>query len=752
MPKVAQVIVDIAHSQVDRVFDYALGALCPVPGSRVKVPFGRTQTEGYVVALASETQVPQDKLRPITAILDDAPVIAPALIDLAFWMQRHYHCLLAEALRLMLPPGLRGERIKPKQALFAALAVGEQAALELAQGLARRAPRQAQALLALIERGQVLPAAALEKEIPGAREALRALQKKGAVVLRQLEVGRGAYQDLKMEAAQVQPQLSAGQAGCADAIMRGVEGHSGVYLLHGVTGSGKTEVYFACLSRVLQEGRTAILLVPEISLTPQMVARFRARFGAQAAVLHSRLSLGERFDEWWRIRTGQARVAIGARSAIFAPVEQLGLVIIDEEHESSYRAENAPRYDAVEVAARRAQKEGATLVLGSATPSLERYAAARDGRISLLELPERIGGRALPAVQVADMREELARGNRSLFSRALAVRLKGCMARGEQAILFVNRRGHSSFVSCRSCGYVMECPNCAVSMSYHTHPERMVCHYCGHTASVPQLCPECGSRYIKYFGAGTQQVEKALREMLPQARVLRMDLDTTKTKGAHVEILEAFERGEADILIGTQMVTKGLDYPNVTLVGVLAADITLNIPDYRSPERTFQLITQVAGRAGRADLSGQVVIQTYSPEHYAIALAARQDYKAFFEREMRARKACQYPPFAVFARALCSAGQQDEAMRAAKGLQKFIARYMQQHFPQWEGCCLASHVQMAPLSKIKNEYRAQLLLRIAKNDKMKYALEYLQVAFEQWQAQEKWKGHAFFEINPVNMA
>ena len=442
-----------------------------------------------------------------------------------------------------------------------------------------------------------------------------------------------------------------------------------------------------------------------------MVLWFRSRFGEDAAVLHSRLSPGERYDEWRRIRRGDVRVVIGARSAIFAPLERVGLIIVDEEHEQSYIADNAPRYDARDLARIRCEREGGVLLLASATPSMRSFALAGRGDLTLLEMPRRVNDRPLPEVHVVDMREELRQGNRSVFSGALVSSLRACLDAGKQAILFVNRRGYATFVSCRSCGYVVTCDQCDVSMTYHSADDALRCHYCGREAPVPTVCPECGSPYIKYFGVGTQRVEEEVRRLFPDVPTLRMDIDTTRTKDAHERMLSAFRRGEARVMIGTQMIAKGLDFPNVTMVGIVAADAMLRLPDYRSAERTFQLLTQVAGRAGRADSPGEVILQTYDPAHYAVEAASRQDYRAFFEEEMRRRKAAYYPPYTLLARILCEAQDEAAAQSAAQSamrqMEAFFARrqYLQKYV-------LALRVMACPVRRIKGKSRWQVTLKI----------------------------------------
>lgn len=526
----------------------------------------------------------------------------------------------------------------------------EAAAREALESFPARAGKQRELLAFMLERGEAMPLQALIAEAGGSPASVRALADKGLLGLHEVEQERDPYAGRNFRRTEPLP-LMPGQQDVYERIADTVsQGEPQVLLLHGVTGSGKTEVYLQSIRHCLELGKQAIVLVPEISLTPQMVERFKGRFGDAVAVLHSRLSNGERYDEWRKIRSRRVQVAIGARSAIFAPFERIGLIIIDEEHESSYKQEESPKYHARDVAVRRARQHGAAVVLGSATPSLESFAAASrppaPGKASaLLPMPERVGSRPLPPVQVIDMRGELQDGNRSMFSRKLHAALAERLERGEQSVLLLNRRGYSTFVMCRSCGYTAACPHCDISLTYHQKSRALRCHYCGHAELAPKECPSCGSEHIRYFGTGTQRVEEELAKLFPGIRVIRMDVDTTSEKHAHEKLLKQFGERKADVLLGTQMVAKGLDFPFVTLVGVIAADTSLNLPDFRSAERTFQLLTQVAGRAGRHHLPGEVIIQTYSPEHYAVATARQHDFAAFVREELKHRSVMGYPPY-----------------------------------------------------------------------------------------------------------
>ncbi|PZD93247.1 primosomal protein N' [Paenibacillus sambharensis] len=542
-----------------------------------------------------------------------------------------------------------------------------------------RAAKQREALAYMLEQEEPVP---LQQLLAGAglsASSVRALADKGLLRIEETQQDRDPYAGRAFVRTEPLPltELQSAAFGQIAAAVRSEQ--QGTMLLQGVTGSGKTEVYLQAIEQCIMQGRQAIVLVPEIALTPQMVERFKGRFGDLVAVLHSRLSTGERYDEWRKIREKRVKVAIGARSAIFAPFERIGLIIIDEEHETSYKQEESPKYHARDVAVRRAEQHGAVVVLGSATPSLESYAAAvlapgsrhssgGEGvhaayggqrpdystqavetgmlqRAVLLPLPERVGGRPMPGVEIVDMRAELQGGNRSMFSRKLHQGLADRLERGEQSVLLLNRRGYSTFVMCRSCGYTAGCPHCEISLTFHQKSRALRCHYCGHTERSPETCPSCGSEHIRFFGTGTQRVEEELAKLFPGIRVIRMDVDTTTEKGSHEKLLSRFGKRQADVLLGTQMVAKGLDFPYVTLVGVIAADTSLHLPDFRAAEKTFQLLTQVAGRAGRHELPGEVIIQTYTPEHYSVLTSQRHDYESFVREELKQRRILSYPPY-----------------------------------------------------------------------------------------------------------
>jgi len=605
-----------------------------------------------------------------------------------------------------------------------------------------RAPKQRAVLqyLAAQPAGVSMTPDSLAEAVGASSAVVMALVKKGLIEMKEVTVRRDPLSGREYGLVEA-PRLTRQQSEVWNEIRRGLDGTAGVYLLHGVTGSGKTEIYLRALGRILDRGQGAIVLVPEISLTPQTIGRFASRYPGHVAVQHSRLSAGERYDEWTRVRRGVADVVIGPRSALFAPIPDLGLIVLDEEHESSYKQERTPRYHAREVAVKLRELTGATVILGSATPSLESYHSAQRGEYRLVKLPARIMGHRkqirkirsefsigrersrvkggetgyedacyleLPSVQVVDLRQELRTGNRSIFSRALQDGIRAALDAGEQIILFLNRRGSATFVLCRDCGYVVRCPRCEVPLTYHGVREQLMCHHCNRRVSVPSMCPECGSRRIKFFGVGTQRVETSVKEMFPEARVVRWDRDTTGRKHGHEEMFDAFVHQEADILVGTQMIAKGLDLPLVTLVGVISADTTLNLPDFRAGERTFQLLAQVAGRAGRSILGGRVIIQTYAPLHYAVQAASRHDYESFFQQEMAFRREQWYPPFSRLVKLMyvdSSASRcREETFRMHRVLRNRIERL---------GLADVGIVGPAPcfFRRLRGEYRWQIILR-----------------------------------------
>lgn len=534
---------------------------------------------------------------------------------------------------------------------------------------------------------------------------------------------RNPYQDAEGESGEI-PELTAQQAAALKPIKQAIRARQHRrFLLYGVTGSGKTEVYMRAAAKCLEEGRKVIMLVPEISLTKQVIGRFIGRFGAeQIAVLHSRLSLGERYDEWSRIKKGMVNIVIGARSAVFAPFENIGLIILDEEHEATYKSDMTPKYDAVEVALKRLQQHKGVLLCGSATPSIATFYRSKQGIYERLELTKRYNQVALPEVEVADMRDELRAGNKTIISRALYSAMEKALAKKQQIILFLNRRGYSTFISCRECGAVLKCPDCGISLTYHKAGGRVACHYCGYEEEPPETCPDCGSRYIRYFGTGTEKVEEIVSDFFPEAVIERLDLDSTKRKGSIDRVLDRFKKEKIHILIGTQLVAKGLDFRNVGLVGVISADVTLNIPDFRSAERTFQLITQAAGRAGRGDEPGKVVIQSYQPENYAVQMAAKQDYDSFYKEEIQLRKYMEYPPYSDLIQIVFSSKEEERAKAAAE---KWHEKIIEALKAEKKGRVFQP--QAAPMNKIKDTYRYCMLIKCPQGKRRSYTSALLKI-------------------------
>ncbi len=597
-----------------------------------------------------------------------------------------------------------GDRVTRRRTRWVKPAVSGPEFRRALDALPPQAARQREILNHFLNHPEAVPLSKLLASLKAGRSSVDSLVEKGLLHLEEREELRDPFAGRSFEQTSPLP-LTPEQERAFQAIVGPLreERHHRI-LLHGVTGSGKTEVYLQAIDETLKRGRQAIVLVPEISLTPQMVARFKGRFGPRVAVLHSGLSGGERFDEWRKIRSGEVQVAIGARSAIFAPFSNLGLIVIDEEHESSYKQEEQPKYHAREVAFRRGMAHRAVVVLGTATPAVETIHRAGRGELERVVLSRRVQGRPLPRVDVVDMREELREGNRSIFSRMLQEALEQCVSRGEQAVLFLNRRGFSTFVLCRACGKVLECSHCDISLTFHRTNRTLRCHYCGHAEPVPEACPACGSTHIRYFGTGTQRVEEEIARLFPGMRVIRMDVDTTNRKGAHEELLGRFGAGEADVLLGTQMIAKGLDFPRVTLVGVIAADTMLHLPDFRAAERTFQLLTQVSGRAGRHNLSGRVVIQTYSPMHYSIDLAARADTESFYRKELLSRKQHRYPPFCRLFTLLFSHPDRQAVMQASFEASRLLKQ------------TLAGRAEVlgpvpATIPRMKDRYRLQVFIK-----------------------------------------
>lgn len=692
------VIVDISVGEVDRIFDYK-GEGYEV-GSRVLVNFGNRKTEGYIIEQKPTSTCPPEKLKEIICCLDDFPVISPSLIELGVFMREQYHLRWVDVLRLFIPAEMRKNRVKELIKNQAALAHDDIDAI--LSSLKASAYKQRQLVTYLHNNGATLT----EKlNAQFGNSALQALVQKGLVVLSPVAVRRKPYSKLAVD-HQPERTLMEAQQRAVDAIL---SSNGGKFLLHGVTGSGKTEVYLTVIEQLVKQGKSCIMLVPEISLTPNMLRQLRQRFGDTVALLHSGLSTGERFDEWLRLKRGEAKIAIGARSAVFAPVQNIGAIIIDEEHDSSYISDFNPRYNTIEVAKYRANQSGACLVLGSATPSLGSYFDATHGKLNLLQMPDRINKRPLPSVEIVDMAMETRMGNRSIFSNTLRERLDETLKAGNQAMLFLNRRGYSSFLMCTKCGYVAKCTDCDVSLTVHREDNQLKCHYCGKHFYMLDKCPSCGEHSFKQGRIGTQQVVDLLNSMYPDVKVLRMDADTTSTKESHGKILQAFANMEAQILVGTQMIAKGHDFPKVTLVGVLDGDQSLHHEDYLATERTFQLITQVAGRSGRDIAAGKVVLQTYTPNHYCLQFASRQDYNGFYKREISLRQATQFPPFAEIIRILYQGEGEQQC------IDQLTVHYadlcnLKEEYPD---AFFYLDKMRCPLKRAEKKFRFQILLKIS---------------------------------------
>ena len=640
----ADVIVDIQHEKLDKIFQYRIPASMEdrlEPGMEVLVPFGKgnRQIKGYVTGISETCDYDLSKVKEIIEIPERGMEIEAKLVALAAWMKANYGGTMIQSLKTVLPIKQKeNAKVKKRLRLLLDEETGKR---QLHYYLEKNQKARARLMAALLD-DHLLEYELVTKKLNITMPVIRALEEQGVLAVETEQVFRTPVKQTEQKAQQI--TYTPEQQNVIECFRQDyTEGLRKTYLIHGVTGSGKTEVYMEMIRTVVDQGKQAIVLIPEIALTYQTVMRFYRRFGNRVAIMNSRLSAGERYDQMMRAKAGQVDVMIGPRSALFTPFPDLGLIVIDEEHEPTYKSEQTPRYHARETAIRRAETEGASVVLGSATPSMEAMYRAKRGEYVLFEMKNRSRMQQMAEVYTVDMREELKNGNRSILSIKLKELMEDRLEKGEQIMLFLNRRGYSGFISCRECGHVVKCPHCDVSLSVH-RDGKMRCHYCGYEQPKITVCPECGSRYIGEFRAGTQQIEDMVRATFPQARVLRMDMDTTRQKDAHEKILSAFANEEADILVGTQMIVKGHDFPNVTLVGVLAADMSLYTGDYRSGERTFQLLTQAAGRAGRGERPGEAVIQTYDPSHYAIETAAKQDYKAFYEEEIRYRELMGYPP------------------------------------------------------------------------------------------------------------
>lgn len=644
-PLYANVIVDITHEQLDKIFQYRVPDAMTeqiAVGMVVMIPFGLANRliKGYVTGLTEKPEYEVSKIKEIQELITEGVGVESKLIALASWIRGHYGSTMIQALKTVIPIQKKTKQKEKKQIHL--LLEEKEAQEKLAFYRKKNQKARARLLEALIETKE-LPGELVTGKLNISSATIKSMVEQQVISCEIISVYRNPIDSIHTKKGSHIQLNTSQQLVTEDICRRWNQGEHIPFLIHGVTGSGKTEIYMELIAGVIQEGKQAIVLIPEIALTYQTVMRFYRRFGERISIIHSRLSAGERYDQFEKAKKGLIDVMIGPRSALFTPFPHLGIIIMDEEHEASYNSETMPRYHSREVAVKRGQLEDAMVVMGSATPSLEAYYKAQKGEYGLYELKDRVKESVLPQVYIEDLRKELKAGNRSVLSRRLGDMMEERLGRGEQIMLFLNRRGYAGFLSCRSCGAVLKCPHCDVSLSLHNNG-KLVCHYCGYERSKPEKCPQCDSRFLRGFRVGTQQVEELVKKQFPDARILRMDLDTTREKDGHTKILEAFANEEADILIGTQMIVKGHDFPAVTLVGILAADLSLHASDYRAAERTFQLLTQAAGRAGRGSQAGEVVIQTYDPENYAIVAAAKQDYKEFYDEEILYRKLAGYPP------------------------------------------------------------------------------------------------------------
>jgi len=698
---IARVIVDILNSEVDKVFDYLIDDNSDIQiGDRVLLPFGNRTIEGFVIEIATESNYDSSKLKKIIKKLDNFPIIKPELIKLSQDLKSKFHLRLLDGIRLVVPAQVRNGKVGSIQIKILSLNNDEKIVDEYFSKIRSNAKNEI-GLITYLKNIAKESFTNLSKKFSNA--TVNKLLKNGILTETKVKVNRKAF-EISTEANRV--TLSETQQGVVDKVCNEVNN----YLLHGVTGSGKTEVYLNIIERMLALDKTAIMLVPEISLTPQMIRVFTARFGETVAVLHSGLSAGEKFDEWHRLYSGEARIAIGARSAIFAPLENLGVIIIDEEHDSSYVSDSNPRYNTFDVARLRAEYNNCSLVLGSATPSIETYYLAKNGDLQLLEMPERINKKPLPPIEIVDMCYEFRSGNKTPFSIDLMLKLSETVEQGKQAILFINRRGFSSFVMCRDCGHIPTCESCDFSLTYHKEDNMLKCHYCGKRYRMLTRCPKCQSENLKFSGVGTEQVCEQLRELFPNTPIFRMDNDTTQNKNSHAKILHDFGENKPSILVGTQMIAKGHDFPEVNLVGILDADLSLYFSDFRASEKTFQLITQVAGRAGRSKTEGRVVLQTYFPKNYVYLLCTKNDYMGFFDKEINLRETTNFPPYSTILRVLNTSELDDKAKMLTHDM--FIA--LKEIRVKYGKDFYFLEAMKSPVTKIKNKYRYQILLRFDK--------------------------------------
>ena len=740
---VAEVIIDTSVKSLNKTFDYEIPTDLSdklIVGSRVFVPFGNQKNleEGIVVKIKEMSEY---KVKEIKGLQKEQ--IKSEYISLAKWMSYRYFCNIAECLKLMLPPGRTAKditkRVNEKTVNCFEINKSEDEIREALDNNLIRSEKQKNVLEYLLNNGKSTMSD-IQLFNDASLAVVNSLVKKGFVRKEIEKVSRNPFVH-KIGVKSVDLELTNEQQLAYNSIK-----NSGEYLLYGITGSGKTEIYLQLIEKMLKQGKSSIMLVPEISLTPQTIDRFIARFGEEEiAVLHSKLSTGERFDEWNKIKDGKAKIIIGARSAIFAPAQNLGLIVIDEEHDESYQSEASPRYDSIEVAEYLCNKFNIPLVLGSATPSMREFYKAKMGKINLLTLSQRANNSTLPKVEIVDLRDELANGNKTMISYKLQEEIKKNIETKKQTILYFNRRGFSSFLMCQDCGHTFKCDRCDITLTYHKVENKLKCHYCGEEYQIPRECPQCGSKNIKYIGAGTQKLEEQIKEMFPMASTIRMDIDTVSKKNSHEIILDKFRQENINILIGTQMVVKGHHFPNVTLVGAIFADTSLNIGDFRANERTFQTLTQVAGRAGRGNDEGRVIIQTFNPENYAIQYSKTQNYDLFYSTEIGIRKQLKYPPFCDIIAIALTGNNEKNLVTFSKNIHMYLRnRVIKEKF----GVLLYSPVQ-CPIYKIKDKYRMRILIKCLYDDRMHKLLNDMLEKFEK--ESKKFGSKVIIQVNPNNM-
>lgn len=739
MPKYAKIIVDISHESVDRPFTYRIPATltdCIRIGTCVRIPFGRgnKMIKGYVVALSNQADFPDDKIKEIESVLVSQDDCEGRMMQLAAWIKEHYGSTMIQALKIVLPVK---KTVKPIEKKTIELLYGREEAQQLLEECKRKHQSAKVRILEELVNEKVLDYQLVRGKLNVSLQTLNKLQEQGVLKIHATDYFRNPVVIEKSK--ETDKGLLPGQQEIVNNFTSEYsQGIRRTYLLHGVTGSGKTEVYIRMIKEVVKSGKQAIFLIPEIALTYQTVLRFYHHFGQRVSIVNSTLSYGEKYDQFMRAKKGELDVIIGPRSALFTPFGNLGLIVIDEEHESSYKSEGMPRYHARETALKLAEMTNSSVVLGSATPSIDSYYHAKNGEYKLYTLKERASGGTLPLVHTVDLCQELKEGNRSIFSRKLQELIADRLQKKEQIMLFLNRRGYAGFISCRSCGHVMKCPHCDISLSEHKNGT-LVCHYCGYSIKKPALCPECSSKYLLGFKAGTEQIEEQLQQLFPGIRVLRMDGDTTKTKDSYEKILSSFKEKEADVLVGTQMIVKGHDFSDVTLMGIIAADLSLAANDYRAGERTFALLTQASGRAGRGKSAGEVVIQTYQPEHYSIVHAKDQDYEHFYEEEILYRQLLAYPPVCHILAVMVYSKSEEAAESFAEQLSLKAKEAEQEN--------ILVGPAPAGIRKINDLYRQVFMIKSSKEESLIKIKDILETEIE------KNKGNqisVMFDFDPIN--